>query len=105
MEREKNAERIDCIYNVGQTLASKFHHRKPHPWIIKERSTRAGADVKVGSGVGGNPNTELNPRLGKRGGPLLPARRGRPAEFRLVALSHPAPVPDLIRSGTYRRVS
>ena len=77
MEREKTAERIDCIYNVRQTLASRFHHRKPYPWIIKERSTRAGADVKVEGGVGGNPNTELNLRLGKRGGALLPTGRGR----------------------------
>ena len=31
VEREKHAERTDCIYNLRQTLASKFHHRKPTP--------------------------------------------------------------------------
>jgi len=100
VERERSAEHTDCIYNVRQTLASRFHHRKPYPWIIKERSTRAGADVRVGGGVGGDPNTELNPKFGKRGG----VESGGASATRAQARGS-VPAPDLIRSGTYRRVS
>lgn len=53
VKREENVGRTVCIYDVRQTLGSRFHHRKPYPWIIKERPTRAGADVKVGGGVDG----------------------------------------------------
>jgi len=113
-EGENNDERTDCIYNARQTLASRFHHRKSYPWIIKERSTRAGADVKVGGGVDGNPNTELNPTLETRGGGASPnqtrTRMGghQQPEFMPVALLHSIPErlgSDLMRSVAYGFVS